>query len=82
MNVEERHHETGANGIAADAAGRLNVFSRHFRLPSTTIKPSRVMSSPTEIMLVARAISTRSSSAKFESDVAWLPTPGWLRRET
>ena len=32
--------------------------------PSTTINPSRTMSSPTEIMLVARAISTESFSWK------------------
>ncbi len=69
VNVEQRHDEPRRAIVAADSARRLNVLGRGLWLTETTINPSRRVSRPTEIILVAIAQSTRSCRLNFARGV-------------
>ena len=63
VDIQDGHDQAGPLVVAADAAGRLDVLGaglRAGRRPPSS--PSRMMSRPTEIMLVAMATSTWSFS--------------------
>ena len=63
VQIENDNHEARTIVITTDTTSRLDVFRRRFWLAlDPTINPSRKMSRPTEIMLVARATSTGSGS--------------------